>query len=375
MRLLARLPSPKANTSVKQKKFPLLLTSVSLALAACQEAPPERVVDLTVPVTVLPVSLGTIESFVSTTGSLRALKTADILVEVRGHLHYVDTPSGNKPVEGMRVKAGQKVAHIESDEHVNTIRMPSRQLALQNAQNNLREQRALFEEGLAVISAVQAAQKTVADAESDITDAHIQLDKLNLYAPLSGFLTELADTTETTLVEQSAVIGKVVDYGQVIVDLKIPNSQMAAIDLGQEVRVTNYAFRDRIFTGRIAVLDPTLDPITRTFRIEVTVDNPDLALRPGMFIKADVVVEQRMDIITIPRELVLTRQNRKVVFIEEEGRAQQRYIETGLEDDAHVEVLEGLSEGERVITSNYETLRSRTQVRVTGQSGPAGTTG
>ena len=119
----------------------------------------------------------------------------------------------------------------------------------------------------------------------------------------------------------------------------------------------------------------TLDPTTRTFRIEVTVDNPDLVLRPGMFIKADVVVEQRMDIITIPRELVLTRQNRKVVFVEEEGRAQQRFIETGLEDDTHVEVLEGLSEGERVITSNYETLRSRTQVRVTGQSGPAGTTG
>ena len=375
MRLLARLPSPKANTTVKQKKFPFLLISVSLALAACQEVPPERVVDLTVPVTVLPVSLGTIESFVSTTGSLRAMKTADILVEVRGDLHYVDTPSGNKPVEGMRVQAGQQIARIESEEHVNTIRMPSRQLALQNAQNNLREQQALFEEGLAVISAVQAAQKTVADAESDITDARIQLDKLNVYAPLSGFLTELADTTETTLVEQNTVIGKVVDYGQVLVDLKIPNSQMAAIDLGQEVRVTNYAFRDRIFTGGIAVLDPTLDPITRTFRIEVAVDNPDLALRPGMFIKADVVVEQRMDIITIPRELVLTRQNRKVVFIEEEGRAQQRYIETGLEDDTHVEVLEGLSEGERVITSNYETLRSRTQVRVTGQSGPAGTAG
>ena len=375
MRLLARLPSPKANTTVKQKKFPFLLISVSLALAACQEVPPERVVDLTVPVTVLPVSLGTIESFVSTTGSLRATKTADILVEVRGDLHYVDTPSGNKPVEGMRVQVGQQIARIGSEEHVNTIRMPSRQLALQNAQNNLREQQALFEEGLAVISAVQAAQKTVADAESDITDARIQLDKLNVYAPLSGFLTELADTTETTLVEQNTVIGKVVDYSQVLVDLKIPNSQMAAIDLGQEVRVTNYAFRDRIFTGGIAVLDPTLDPITRTFRIEVAVDNPDLALRPGMFIKADVVVEQRMDIITIPRELVLTRQNRKVVFVEEEGRAQQRYIETGPEDDTHVEVLEGLSEGERVITSNYETLRSRTQVRVTGQSGPAGTAG
>ena len=370
-----RLPSPKVITTLKYKKSLPLVISVALALAACQDAPPERVVDLTVPVTVQPVSLGTIESFVSTTGSLRALKSGDLLVEIRGDLYYVDTPSGGRPVEGTRVEAGQRIARIESEEHINNIRLTSRELALQNTQNNRREQQALFDEGLAVISAVQAAEKTVADAESDITDAHIQLDKLNVYAPLSGLLTELADTTETTLVEQNTVIGKVVDYSQVIVDLKIPNSQMAAIDLGQEVRVTNYAFRERTFIGRIAVLDPTLDPVTRTFRVEVTVDNPDLALRPGMFIKADVVVEQRRDIITIPRELVLTRQNRKVVFVEEEGRAQQRFIETGLEDDTHVEVLEGLFEGERVITSNYETLRSRTQVRVTGQSGPAGTTG
>jgi len=373
--VLRRLPSPKAITTVKRKKSLFLPILVSLAVVACQEAAPERVVDLTVPVTVQPVGRGTIEVFVSTTGSLRALKTADILVEVRGLLHYVDAPGSGKPVEGIRVEAGQQIARIESEEYVNTIRMESRQLALQNAENNLREQQALFEEGLAVMSAVQAAEKTVVDAESDITDARIQLDKLNVYAPLPGFLTEFVDTTETTLVEQNTVIGKVVDYGQVLVDLKIPNSQMASIDLGQEVRVTNYAYRDRMFTGRIMVLDPTLDPTTRTFRVEVAVDNPDLALRPGMFIKADVVTEQRANIITIPKELVLTRQNRKVVFIEEEGRAQQRYIETGLEDDTHVEVLEGLSEGERVITSNYETLRSRTQVRVTGQSGPAGITG
>jgi RND family efflux transporter MFP subunit len=196
---------------------------------------------------------------------------------------------------------------------------------------------------------------------------------MNVYAPLSGYLTGLVDTTENTIIEANTVIGQVVDYGMVLTDLKIPNSQMPNIDLGQEVRITNYAFRDQTFIGRVSVLDPTLDPATRTFRIEVTVDNPGLILRPGMFIKADIVVEQRADIIVIPKELVLSRQNRSVVFVEEEGRAQQRYIETGLSDDLMVEVLDGLSEGERLITSNFETLRSRTQVRVTGESGPRGT--
>jgi len=357
---------------MKSLQFSLLIL-LMLVVVGCQEAPDERVVDLVVPVTVQPVALGTIESFVSTTGSLRASRSAEILVEVRGDLFYVKDGSGQKPVEGSRVEVGDLIARIESEEYVNSIRLQSRQLALQNAQNNLAEKQALFEEGLAVASEVQAAEKTVADGESDIIDARIQLAKMNVAAPLSGYLTGLVDTTENTIVEANTVIGQVIDYAVVITDLKIPNSQMPFIDLGQEVRVTNYAFRDQTFIGRVSVLDPALDPATRTFRIEVTVDNPGLVLRPGMFIKADIVVEQRADIIVIPKELVLSRQNRSVVFVEEEGRAQQRYIETGLSDDLMVEVIDGLSEGERLITSNFETLRSRTQVRVTGESGPRGT--
>jgi len=354
---------------MKSRKL-VFVVLLMLAAVGCQDEPIERVVDLVVPVTVQPVSRGTIESFVSTTGSLRASRAADILAEVRGNLFYVEDSSGRKPVEGARVEAGQQIARIESEEYVNNIRLQSRQLGLQNARNNLSEKQALFEEGLAVQSEVQAAEKTVADGEADIADARIQLGKLTVFAPLSGYLTGLIDTTEEMLVEQNTVIGQVVDYGRVLIDLKIPNSQMPNIELGQEVRVTNYAFRDQTFIGRVSVLDPALDPVTRTFRIEVTVDNPGLVLRPGMFIKADIVVEQRADIVIIPRELVLSRQNRSVVFVEEEGRAQQRFIEIGLSDDLMVEVVEGLAEGERLITSNFETLRSRTQVRVTGESGP-----
>ena len=356
---------------MKSPQFPLLFL-LMLMVGGCEVQTDERVIDLIVPVTVQPVARGIIESFVSTTGSLRASRSADILVEVRGNLFYVEDVSGKKPVEGTRVDEGAHIARIESEEYVNGIRQESRQLGLENAQNNLAEKQALFDEGLAVASEVQAAKRTVADAESDITDAQIQLGKLNVYAPLSGYMTALVDTTEETIVEANTVIGQVVDYRQVITDLKIPNSQMPYIDLGQEVRVINYAFRDQTFIGAVSVLDPTLDPTTRTFRIEVTINNPGLVLRPGMFIKADIVVEQRADIIVIPKQLVLSRQNRSVVFVEEEGRAQQRNIETGLSNDLMVEVIAGLSEGERLITRNFETLRSRTQVRVTGEGGPRG---
>jgi RND family efflux transporter MFP subunit len=243
-------------------------------------------------------------------------------------------------------------------------------MAVENARNALAERQALFDEQLTVQSDVQAARKTLTDAISDLENARIQLEKLNVYAPITGYLTGLVDTTEETIVEANTAIAQVVDYARVLVDLRIPNSQMPMIDLGQEVRISNYAFRDQLFPGRITVLDPTLDPASRTFRIEVAVDNPNLVLRPGMFVKADIVVEQRADVLVIPKQLILQRRGRDVVFVEEAGVAQEREIEIGLQDDVMAEVVEGLAEGERVITSNYETLRSRTQVRVTGESGP-----
>jgi len=355
---------------VKPKTSILLLFLVAAMLAGCQEAAVESVVDLVVPVTVQPVGRGTIESFVSTTGSLRASRTASVLVEVRGDLHYVAGPGGRKPVEGMRVQAGQQIARIESPEYVNSIRLESREMAVENARNALAERQALFDEQLTVQSDVQAARKTLTDTIADLENAKIQLEKLNVYAPITGYLTGLVDTTEETIVEANTAIAQVVDYARALVDLRIPNSQMPMIDLGQEVRISNYAFRDQLFPGRITVLDPTLDPASRTFRIEVAVDNPNLVLRPGMFVKADIVVEQRAGVLVIPKLLILQRRGRSVVFVEEAGVAQEREIEIGLQDEVMAEVVDGLAEGERVITSNYETLRSRTQVRVTGESGP-----
>jgi RND family efflux transporter MFP subunit len=125
-----------------------------------------------------------------------------------------------------------------------------------------------------------------------------------------------------------------------------------------------------VFAGRITAVDPALDPTTRTFRAEGTIENPDRLLRPGMFVKAEVVTESHEDVVVIPRQFVLNRQNQKVVFIEESGRAQMRQVKVGLEGRENVEVLDGLEDGDRMITSNYETLRRRTRVRVTGEGVP-----
>ena len=344
----------------------LLLAVVLCGLVACDRQTEQRTVDLTVPVTVQSVETGTIESIVTATGTLRPVREAQIATEIRGSLYWGKGDNNRLLVKGSAVKKGQVIATLDSDEWVVGARVEARKLAVETAMRTLREQETLFDRQLATEMAVENARKAWADADANYRDALIKIDKTKLVAPIGGALSERADITQGTLVNERTSIAKIMDYSQVFVDLKIPNAQIIHVKLGQRVRVSNYALPDAVFEGEIAEMDPALDPTTRTVKVGGMVNNPDLLLRAGMFVKAEIVTESRQNVVLIARHLVLRRRNQKVVFVEEEGRAQQREVETGLEDRDRVEIAVGLEPGEQLITSNYETLRPRTRVRVTG---------
>ena len=337
-----------------------------LLLAGCETQMVEQTADLTVPVTVQSVGLGTIESVLTATGTLRPVQEAVVATQTRGFLSLGELANGRKPTEGLAVERGQVIARLDNEELIVGARLEARKLALQNMRKTLNEKEVLVKRGLVTQLEVETARKDLADAQSDYDDALVQIKKTKIIAPISGVLSEFTDASENTLVEEGTQICRIVDFSQVLVDLQIPNSQIRHIALGQPVRVIDYSYPDEVFDGVIAVVDPVVDPTTRTFHAVAEVDNPKRLLRPGMFVKAEIVVESHEDAGLVLRELVLMRGNREVVFVEQNARAQMRNIETGLEDEKFVEVLEGLEEGERLITSNYETLRSRTRVSVTG---------
>lgn len=337
-----------------------------LIVLGCNRTTEQRTVDLTVPVTVAPVETGTIESVVGVTGTLRSVREAQVVTEIRGDLYFAEI-EGRKATEGMPVERGQVLARLTNQEWVVGVRSSSKKLAMETAKKTLDEQDVLFKRGLTTEKEVENARKAWQDAKASFEDAEIQLDKTTLRAPITGVLSEVADITQGTLVNQNTAIAKIVDFSEVLVDLQIPNAQIAKVAIGQKLRVKNYAFADQAFVGEITAINPVLDATTRTFRAIGTVENPDLMLRPGMFVQAEIITESHDNAVLVSRQLVQRRRGEKVVFVEEEGRAQQREVETGLEDRERVEIVSGLESGERIITSNYETLRPRTRVRVTGQ--------
>jgi membrane fusion protein, multidrug efflux system len=147
-------------------------------------------------------------------------------------------------------------------------------------------------------------------------------------------------------------------------EVQLPEKYMSVVKPGQKAKLTNYTIPEDTLTGTITQLSPAINADTRTFKGNITIENPELLLRPGMFVKADIVTSRKDTVIVIPKSVILSRQRGKTVFIVDRGVAAERIIETGLENLTEVEVLRGLAKNDRLVTSGFETLSSKSKVKI-----------
>jgi len=108
----------------------------------------------------------------------------------------------------------------------------------------------------------------------------------------------------------------------------------------------------------------SLDPTSRMFKIKIEASNPDFLLKSGMFVRADIIVQEKADVIVIPKDIILERRGRKTVYIVQRGIALERRLELGIETRDTVEVTEGLNPDDSLIIEGFETLRNRSRVKV-----------
>jgi len=170
--------------------------------------------------------------------------------------------------------------------------------------------------------------------------------------------------TDGVKIEAGQEMFKVMDYKQLLMDVKLPEKHLPEVTLDQLVQITNYNMANDTINGRISQISPVVDADTRTFQSVLQIDNSKSLLRPGMFIKAAILSEKRDSTIVIPKETIISRQDGKVVFTVENGIATEKKITTGLENLDVIEVLSGLNINDRLVISGFETLRNKSKVSV-----------
>ena len=214
----------------------------------------------------------------------------------------------------------------------------------------------------------------------DITDDQIkELERtgkvrttLTLYSPIKGFVVEKM-VFEGKKIDSAEELYKIADLSDVWIYADIYEYELPLIRVGQEAAVTLSYYPGETFTGKIVYIYPYVEQMTRTAKARSEFQNPTWKLKPGMYANVEIKTEKGEGLV-VPDGAVLDSGTRQIVFVDRgEGRFEPREVKVGMHVADAYEVLEGVSEGERVITSANFLIDSESQLKAAiGGMGMAG---
>lgn len=337
-------------------------------LASCNNQQSQINTDLAQPVSVMDVNKGAIVQYINTTGTANAASQAILYSEMAGYYNLERNPKTGRPFKlGDVVEKGQVIIRIENPETENSIALNTKKLNLDISELENQKQKSLYEKGGVTLRELKNSEVQLAQTKTDFENAKIQLAKMQVKAPFRGVIVDLPTVTNSTRINTNTAVATLMDYSQLSMEVNLPEKSMSTIKIGQEVYITNYTMPKDTLKAQIGELSPVVNTETRTFKGKVLINNADLKLRPGMFVKADIEVDRRDSVIIIPKEVILSGARGKTVYIVERSNSQARIIKTGLENDKMVEVTEGLRSKDRIVTKGYETLRDHAKVKIINQ--------
>jgi RND family efflux transporter MFP subunit len=346
---------------------PLFVTCCLFAVLfiSCNNQPQNTQNDIATPVSVVEMKKGTISQLVNTTGTAQPTYGVELNSEMSGRYLLQNNPQTGKPFKlGDKVAKGQLIIHLEDSEYENSIAIDAKELNLEISEQEQNRQKALHEKGGVTLLEMRNTEVKVTNARYEVENARLNLAKMDVKSPFDGVITNLPHYTGNVKVEQGKPMVGIMDYTNMYMDINLPESAINYVKAGQPAYITHYTLPDDTLKGVISELSPAISTETRTFRGKILIGNNALLLRPGMFVKADIVVNRADSSIIIPKDVVMSNQQRKYVYIIEKNTALLRDIKTGLEDENNIEVTDGLKVNDNLVVKGFETLKENSKVKV-----------
>jgi membrane fusion protein (multidrug efflux system) len=342
--------------------FPIVFL---LALSGCKEERMNIASESTIPVRVEELELKAIREYVTATGTVVAAKEMILLLEQAGYYQLQTNPRTGRPFAmGDRVKSGEVLVKLTNPEYVNSIAIDSKKLNFESAERELGKQKAIYDKGGITLSELTAAESSFINSGYTYENGKLSLEKLAVNAPFAGTIVQLDHYTQNQWVAAGASAMTIMDYSTLFSDVSLPGKEMNIVSRNQKAEVTNFSSAVSTLEARIDQISPALDPESRMFTLRLKIPNPNLYFKPGMFIKADIIVNEKEAALVIPKDIIQVNRNRQTVYVVVRGFAQERRLQTGMENPDEIEVLEGLQEGDSLIIEGFETLRNQSRVNV-----------
>lgn len=342
-------------------------------------------------VDVAPVVRAAVNQELGVVGTLVGDANVSVVPKTAGRLQDVRVRLGDRVTMGQRIakvedqEIQEQVKQAEAAAEVAKATIRQREADLSLAKTNVERARNLFQRQLlpqqslddnearyqSAIAALDLARAQNQQSSARLEELKINLENTTIASPVNGFVARrLVDPG--AFVGPNAPIVDVVDITRVRMVANIVEKDLRQVGVGDSARVEVDAFPGENFMGRIARVSPSLDPATRTAPIEIEIPNGDYRLKPGMYARVGVVIEQHANALVVPTNAVVDVGGTRGVYVNANGVAQFRPVKTGIENNERTEILDGVSEGEVVVTTGASALRNGDPVVLAGRGGRNG---
>jgi len=205
-------------------------------------------------------------------------------------------------------------------------------------------------------ASIAARRAALALAQKKLADAKIT-------APLDGFIKDRPAAAGQFLKANSPVV-TIVQNSPLKLHAEVPETAVASLRVGRPVEFRVDAFSERTFEGKITRLSPSVDQQSRTLRLEAIVNNVQGLLKPGFFARVTIQTDRKDKAVVVPAESLLSVSGIEKVFVINNGKVAERIVRSGARSANDVEIIDGLTEGERIAKSNLGSLQQGREVAV-----------
>ena len=290
-----------------------------------------------------------VEQLTELTGNIEAYRVNHIVPTIPGRIDHILADVGD------RVRRGQLLVQMDRTNLVQA------QLQLANVERELGRVAELHKSG-----SVTQQQLDQLTSQTDVLRETVRnlSENTDLHSPIDGVVTARSFDAKNIFGGGQPIL-TVMQMTPVKVMVNISEIYFPKVKTGMEVRVRLDTYSDRFFTGRINIIYPTIDQMSRTFRAEVTIANADMAIRPGMFARVELNFGTQ-DHVVIPDVAIIKQPgtNARYVYTVENGVARRREVELGRLIDDRFEVISGIETGARVVVAGQSRLLDQTLVRI-----------
>jgi len=319
-----------------------------------------RRVGLATPVEVLPAGVRPLHMTIGASGTVSALNTISITARVTSKVTEVPVDLGDV------VRKGDLLAAL--DDRVFVSGVEAAKVASDHADKQVVRMETLEERGYGAASDTELARNVATAAAQVVVQSEIDLENTRIVAPVgSVILTRTVNPGEVTnLQEEVFELGPI---EQVYMVAEVPTDKMGFVTLGMGSEVSIDSFPGEIFKGAVVKMDAVASATTRTYSAYIRIDNPGLRLKPG--VTGYARLERSHSTLAVPSVAILNPVgDRATIFVVDgQNRARIREVRPGLMADGMTEILDGLQEGEKVVTVGQLELHEGDRVTI-NRSGP-----